>query len=238
MPKRDSERLLRSRDRLAERLIAALSRDVAAHGPEILEALRRTSPQGYARLLSALVHVRDRSAPKRKSRPLRIKALLKAMAAEPLDPNNPMLPPKHRERWLAAERAASASTTLLGLPAEDWAAGIGGLRGRIVAKLVAFVTRGREWREVDACALLLTLSDADWRRMDEAADIGMCDACRAQFPALVRRWLTAHLAEIAREGARPSLRNRAARLLGAIETRPQIRYALPIGETSLSNPSR
>ena len=37
--------------------------------------------------------------------------LLKAMAEAPIDPNNPMLPPKHRDRWIQAELALRALHT-------------------------------------------------------------------------------------------------------------------------------
>jgi hypothetical protein len=109
-------------------------------------------------------------------------------------------------------RAASACTTLLGLAAGDWAAaGIGGLRGRIVGKLVAFAARDTEWRNVDACGVLLRLPDADWRALAAAAGVGPDDG----FPADARRRLTRHLVEIAETGRRPSLRARAARILSA-----------------------
>jgi hypothetical protein len=98
--------LLSARDRLGESIISIVAQDVAEHGPEVVAALRKQNPAAYARLVSDLVAFRklktERAPPKRKPRPLRMKALLEALSARPVDPDNPQLPPKHLECWLAA----------------------------------------------------------------------------------------------------------------------------------------
>jgi hypothetical protein len=84
---------------------------VAIHGEEVIAALRQQNPAAYARLISDLVHFKKLATerapkktpdkPRRKPLPLRMKELLKEMDDRPIDANNPRLPPKHRDRWLA-----------------------------------------------------------------------------------------------------------------------------------------
>ena len=96
--------LLNARDRLGASIIEIVAADVAAHGPEVIEKLRQTNVPAYARLVSDLVHFRKlaterNTQTRRKPRALRMKDVLKAMDDKPIDVNNPLLPPKHQERW-------------------------------------------------------------------------------------------------------------------------------------------
>jgi len=112
--------LLNARDRLGETIIEIVTADVAAHGPEVIAALRKQNPAAYARLISDLVHFKKLSAerapkkspdkPQRKPREILMKDLLKAMAEAPVDANCPILPPQHRERWLKAMEALRPRT--------------------------------------------------------------------------------------------------------------------------------
>jgi hypothetical protein len=91
-------------------IIEIVEADFQEHGPEVISELRNKNPAAYARLISDLVHFKgllnsERIAPKRKPRPLRMKELLKEMEDRPIDVNSPILPPKHRDRWLAALEA-------------------------------------------------------------------------------------------------------------------------------------
>lgn len=67
--------------------------------------MRLKNVAAYARLVSDLVHFRKlaterNTQTRRRPRALRMKDVLKAMDRLPIDVNNPLLPPKHRERWL------------------------------------------------------------------------------------------------------------------------------------------
>jgi hypothetical protein len=107
--------LLNARDRLGETIIEIVAADVAVHGEEVIAALRKQNPAAYARLISDLVHFKqlaterapkkEPNKPQRKPRQVRMKELLRAMDDQPVDVNDPRLPPKHRERWLQAEEA-------------------------------------------------------------------------------------------------------------------------------------
>ena len=100
--------LLNARDRLGKTIIEIVAGDVAAHGEEVIAALRQQNPAAYARLVSDLVHFKKLATerapkknpgkPQRKARPLRMKELLKELEDRPIDVNNPILPSKHRER--------------------------------------------------------------------------------------------------------------------------------------------
>src|SRR5215213_6990318 len=112
--------LLNARDRLGETIIEIVARDVAEHGEEVIAALRRQNPAAYARLISDLVHFKklaterapkkEPAKPPRKPRPLRMKELLKEMADQPHRREQPVLPPKHRNRWLNAIEALHPRT--------------------------------------------------------------------------------------------------------------------------------
>ena len=85
--------LLNARDRLGESIISIVERDVAEHGPEVIEQLRRKNVVAYARLVSDLVAFRklkaERAPPKRKPRPLRMKSLLTEMGTHSAKPSVP-----------------------------------------------------------------------------------------------------------------------------------------------------
>ena len=96
--------LLNARDRLGASIIDLVAADVAEHGPEVIAQLRLKNVAAYARLISDLVHFRKlaterNTQTRRKPRALRMKDVLKAMDDKPIDVNNPLLPPKHQERW-------------------------------------------------------------------------------------------------------------------------------------------
>jgi hypothetical protein len=86
-PRSVKRNLLNARDRLGESIIAIVERDVAEHGPEVIEQLRQKNVVAYARLVSDLVAFRklkaERAPPKRKPRPLRMKSLLTELATHP-----------------------------------------------------------------------------------------------------------------------------------------------------------
>jgi hypothetical protein len=99
--------LLNARDRLGQTVLEIVARDVAAHGEEVIVALRQQNPVAYARFVSDIVRLKERAKKdptreRREPRPLRIKKLLEAMDDQPIDPQNPRLPPKHYERFLKA----------------------------------------------------------------------------------------------------------------------------------------
>ncbi|GAU83923.1 hypothetical protein [Bosea sp. BIWAKO-01] len=104
--------LLSARDRLGASIIELIAADVAEHGPEVVEQLRLKNVAAYARLVSDLVHFRKlaterNTQTRRRPRALRLKDVLRAMDDQPIDVNNPLLPPKHRERWLKGIEALS-----------------------------------------------------------------------------------------------------------------------------------
>lgn len=101
--------LLKARSRMGRSIIEIVEADFLQHGPDVIAALRERNPAAYARLVSDLVHFKgvlhsERIAPKRKSRPLRMKELLTAMDEKPVDLSSPRLSRQHRERWLEAEK--------------------------------------------------------------------------------------------------------------------------------------
>jgi hypothetical protein len=112
--------LLNARDRLGETIIEIVAADVAAHGSEVIAALRKQNPVAYARLISDLVHFKKLSTerapkknpnkPQRKPREIRMKDLLKAMDEAPIDVNCAILPPHHRERWIKSMEALRPRT--------------------------------------------------------------------------------------------------------------------------------
>jgi hypothetical protein len=103
------------RERLAAQLLDAVAADFATHGRQALAALRERNPVAYARFVGACVQFRlltperaprkNPHKPRRKPRPLRMKSLLKAMDDGPLDVNNPILPARWRDRWMAEDAA-------------------------------------------------------------------------------------------------------------------------------------
>jgi hypothetical protein len=106
------QNLLNARDRLGASIIDIVAADVAKHGPEVIEQLRLWNVAPYARLVSDLVHFRklateQKTQTRRKPRALRMRDVLKAMDDQPIDINNPLLSPKHRERWLKGIEALS-----------------------------------------------------------------------------------------------------------------------------------
>ena len=119
-PRSLKSNILNARDRLGATIIEIVARDVEVHGEEVIAALRQQNPTAYARLISDLVHfkkVATEKAPKknpdkpqRKPRPIRMRELLEAMADRPIEVENPILPPKHRERWRAADEALRPRT--------------------------------------------------------------------------------------------------------------------------------
>ena len=72
-PRSLKRNLLNARDRLGESIISIVERDVAEHGPEVIEQLRQKNVVAYARLVSDLVAFRklkaERAPTKRKPRP-------------------------------------------------------------------------------------------------------------------------------------------------------------------------
>jgi hypothetical protein len=114
--------LLRARDRLGESIIEIVAADVAVHGRAVIEKLREVNVVAYARLVSDLVQFQRLATerapkkrpdkPQRKPRQIRMKDLLKEMEDRPIDVDNPVLPAKHRERWLKALEAL--------LPRKPW----------------------------------------------------------------------------------------------------------------------
>jgi hypothetical protein len=102
--------LLDARSRMGRSIIEIVEADFLKHGPEVIAELRQKNPAAYARLISDLVHFKgvlnsERIAPKRKSREVRMKELLKAMDDQPIDVNNPLLPKKHLDRLYNLEMA-------------------------------------------------------------------------------------------------------------------------------------
>jgi hypothetical protein len=112
--------LLRARDRLGESIIEIVAADVAVHGRAVIEKLREVNVVAYARLVSDLVQfqrlaterapMKNPDKPRRKPREIRVRDLVKAMDDRPIDVNDPVLPPKHRERWLAGMEALKPGT--------------------------------------------------------------------------------------------------------------------------------
>jgi hypothetical protein len=112
--------LLQARDRLGETIIEIVAADVAVHGRAVIEKLREVNVVAYARLVSDLVQFqrlaterapkKNPSKPQRKPREIRMRDLVKAMDERPIDVNDPLLPPKHRERWLEAMEALKPKT--------------------------------------------------------------------------------------------------------------------------------
>jgi hypothetical protein len=105
---------LDARSGLGQALLEAIARDFAAHGQQAIAQLREANPVAYARLIGEAIHFkalqpertpRRDHEPRRKPRPLRMKELLKEMEDQPIDVNNPILPAKHRDRWLEAVKA-------------------------------------------------------------------------------------------------------------------------------------
>lgn len=97
--------LLNARDRLGASIIEIVAADVAEHGPEVIEQLRLKNVAAYARLVSDLVHFKKlaterNTQTRRKPRALRMREIVKAMDDRPLDVGNPIVPSRHRERWL------------------------------------------------------------------------------------------------------------------------------------------
>lgn len=94
--------LLDARSRMGRSIIEIVEADFLKHGPEVIAELRQKNPAAYAQLISDLVHFKGvlnskRIAPKRKSREVRMKELLKAMDDQPIDVNNPLLP---KNTWI------------------------------------------------------------------------------------------------------------------------------------------
>jgi hypothetical protein len=107
--------LLNARDRLGQTVLEIVARDVAAHGEEVLVALRQQNPVAYARFVSDIVRLKERpkkdpTRQRREPRPLRMKKLLEAMDDQPIDPQNPRLPPKHVERMVKASEKLMPKT--------------------------------------------------------------------------------------------------------------------------------
>jgi hypothetical protein len=107
--------LLNARDRLGQTVLEIVARDVAAHGEEVLVTLRQQNPVAYARFVSDIVRLKERpkkdpTRQRREPRPLRMKKLLEAMDDQPIDPQNPRLPPKHVERMVKASEKLMPKT--------------------------------------------------------------------------------------------------------------------------------
>jgi hypothetical protein len=91
-------------------VLEIVARDVAAHGAEVVEALRQQNPVAYARFVSEIVQLKEQAG-KDPARPIRMKKLLEAMDDQPVDPQNPRLPPKqHRDRMLKATEKLQPKT--------------------------------------------------------------------------------------------------------------------------------
>jgi hypothetical protein len=104
-----------TRERLAEQLLEVVATDFTQHGPQAVARLRETNPSAYARFVGECVQFRMLSPeraprknpgkPRREPRQVRVNNLLKAAYDGPIDVNNPRLPERWVNRWVAEEMA-------------------------------------------------------------------------------------------------------------------------------------
>ena len=117
-------------ERLAERLLEAVAVDFTIYGAETIARLREGHPSAYVRLVSEVVQfemLTPERAPRknpgkrrREPRQVRVNNLLRAAYDGPIDVNNPILPGRWLNRWLAEEEALKdEGLTAFDLTAEE-----------------------------------------------------------------------------------------------------------------------